>query len=223
MDHIRDRGRLSIQMTVMALLIAAAATHADGGETRDCEPSAVQADTGTQPLTRDERIARLDQALYESLVRFDECQNTTSPAADQDAGAGGEAAGAGDGASGESVAAEGIQDAETPRTGEPATDGASIESVAAEGIQGTEAPDDVENTVVGTERLPDSGSGKVPDDIPEPDNDSVLESQIRRAATEETDPRIRAELWNEYRKYKGLPSKPLPEEDGESSDAQISE
>ena len=60
----------------------------------------------------------------------------------------------------------------------------------------------------------------MPDDIPAPDNDSVLEAQIRRAAMEEADPRIRAELWNEYRKYKGLPPKPLPGEEGGNDDAQ---
>ena len=50
-------------------------------------------------------------------------------------------------------------------------------------------------------------SGKIPDDIPAADNDSVLEAQIRQAATEEKDPGVRASLWDEYRKYKGLPTK----------------
>lgn len=50
------------------------------------------------------------------------------------------------------------------------------------------------------------GNGKVPEDIPSADNDSVLEGQIRQAAMNETDPKIKAQLWNEYRKYKGLPA-----------------
>jgi len=49
------------------------------------------------------------------------------------------------------------------------------------------------------------GSGKLPEDIPPVDNDSVLEKQIRAAAMAEKDPAIKAKLWNEYRKYKGLP------------------
>ncbi len=49
------------------------------------------------------------------------------------------------------------------------------------------------------------GSGKIPGDIPAVDNDSVLEAQIRQAAMSENDPVIKARLWNEYRKYKGLP------------------
>jgi len=50
------------------------------------------------------------------------------------------------------------------------------------------------------------GNGKVPEDIPSANNDSVLEGQIRQAAMNETDPKIKAQLWNEYRKYKGLPA-----------------
>ena len=50
-------------------------------------------------------------------------------------------------------------------------------------------------------------NGKIPDDIPPADNDSILEAQIRRAAMNEPDPEIRERLWDEYRKYKGLPTK----------------
>ncbi len=48
-------------------------------------------------------------------------------------------------------------------------------------------------------------NGETPDDIPESDNDSVFEAQIRAAAMAETDPNTRKNLWNEYRRYKGLP------------------
>jgi len=48
-------------------------------------------------------------------------------------------------------------------------------------------------------------NGKIPDDIPEADNDSVFEAQIRAAAMAETDPDTQKNLWNEYRRYKGLP------------------
>ena len=176
----------------------------------------------------------MDRAFYDSLARFDECQSaaagTGTGAAAGAAGRNGGAAGAdsadgnsagvGDGASVESVAAEGIQGAEAPELPKATADDTSIESVAAGGIQGTEAPEDGERTAADTDRPPAAGSGRAPDDIPAPDNDSVLEAQIRRAAMEETDPRIRAELWNEYRKYKGLPLKPLPGEEGERDDAQ---
>ena len=216
MDHIRNRTRLSSHAMAAALVVAATSTYADGAGTRDCAPGAIHVDTEGRPLTRSERIARLDEALNESLARFDECQNAALAAADQDAGAesaGGDTAGAGDGAQGSRNT--------TSESDEPAASDHPIESVAAEGVQGTEAPEDSEETTSGTERPP--GAGAIPDDIPEPDNDSVLEAQIRRAAMEEEDPKVRAELWNEYRKYKGLPTRPLPEDDGEPSDAQNSQ
>ena len=50
-------------------------------------------------------------------------------------------------------------------------------------------------------------NGKLPEDIPSADNDSALAAQIRHAAENETDPVKKAQLWNEYRKYKGLPQK----------------
>lgn len=48
-------------------------------------------------------------------------------------------------------------------------------------------------------------NGKLPEDIPSSDNDSVLEAQIRQAAIDESDPELKKKLWNEYRRYKGLP------------------
>jgi hypothetical protein len=48
-------------------------------------------------------------------------------------------------------------------------------------------------------------NGKLPEDIPASDNDSILEAQIRQAAVDEKDPELKNKLWNEYRKYKGLP------------------
>jgi hypothetical protein len=48
-------------------------------------------------------------------------------------------------------------------------------------------------------------NGKIPDDIPAVGNDSVFEAQIRAAAMAETDPDTQKNLWNEYRRYKGLP------------------
>lgn len=49
-------------------------------------------------------------------------------------------------------------------------------------------------------------NGKLPEDIPSADNDSVLEAQIRQAAINEKDPVVQKRLWNEYRKYKGMPT-----------------
>lgn len=48
---------------------------------------------------------------------------------------------------------------------------------------------------------------QTPDDIPDAKNDDALAAQIRYAAENEKDPEKRKQLWNEYRKYKGLPKK----------------
>jgi hypothetical protein len=76
-------------------------------------------------------------------------------------------------------------------------------------------PDDLESTE-SQEDIPASdeptreasrtqNNGKVPEGIPPADNDSALEAQIRQAAIEETDPELKKRLWDEYRRYKGLP------------------
>jgi hypothetical protein len=51
------------------------------------------------------------------------------------------------------------------------------------------------------------GSGKLPEDIPPAANDDALAAQIRYAAENEPDPVKAAQLWNEYRKYKGMAPK----------------
>ncbi len=89
--------------------------------------------------------------------------------------------------------------------------GGGAEPAAAAGVRGSEAE------ASGETRRGVPGTGKIPEDIPDGENDGVLEAQIRLAATRETDPAVRARLWNEYRKYKGLPV------EGENSDAEISE
>ena len=53
----------------------------------------------------------------------------------------------------------------------------------------------------------EENNSKIPEDIPQDDNDSVLEEQIKLAAINEKDPEKKKRLWNEYRKYKGLPQK----------------
>ena len=220
---MKDPIRYRLRMAVAALVIAAAACAAAAAD-RDCAPREVHADVDGRPLTREERVARLDEALRESLARFDECQ--AAPSVSGNVGLGAEGArgdATSDGGADRSAEGDGGGDAESTEAA------GAVESVAAEGVQGTEAPEEVAATAPGTERPTDSGglrtdnAAGIPDDIPEPDNDSVLEAQIRRAAMEETDPRTRAELWNEYRKYKGLPARPLPDDNGEPSDAQPSE
>jgi hypothetical protein len=53
----------------------------------------------------------------------------------------------------------------------------------------------------------------VPKDIPPASGDDIVARQLREAAMSEKDPKLRAKLWNEYRRYKGLPVKPEPEDE----------
>ena len=229
--------------------LAATGTQAGGTGARDCEPKAVRAGGEERSLTPAERIARMDEAFYDSLARFDECRsaavadggredtaNTGAGTAGGNpgtAGAGSGTADAGSGASIESAPAQGVQGDGAPEPGGTAAaagktrapdGGAFVESVPAQGVQGTEPRESGETATATTKpgRASPPGSGKIPEDIPGPDNDGVLAAQIRRAAMEETDPRLQAELWNEYRRYKGLPVKPLPGEGEEDTDAQES-
>ncbi len=129
-------------------------------------------------LTREERIARMDVALARSLGRFDECQEAR---ASPGGGGGADSLAAGD------ISGGAAADASGSRGGAGGVDGATDGST--------------ETATAATEPV-----GRTPEDIPPADNDSVLEAMIRKAATEETDPEVRKRLWNEYRRYKGLPA-----------------
>ncbi|HHX82552.1 MAG TPA: hypothetical protein GX696_06165, partial [Pseudomonadaceae bacterium] len=45
----------------------------------------------------------------------------------------------------------------------------------------------------------------VPQDIPSGSDDDIVARQLREAAMTEADPELRERLWDEYRKYTGLP------------------
>ncbi|MDX8396699.1 MAG: hypothetical protein R8K49_00090 [Mariprofundaceae bacterium] len=149
----------------------------------DCGESSINFDDDPN-LTRQEKISRMDRALMNSLNRYERCQDSRSAAAASNSG-NGEA---------------GIAGIPSSASTEMSGTGSSVESnnQAGEGVDETE-----QNKKSKGKRV--LGSGKVPDDIPPADNDSVLEEQIRQAAMNENDPVIKAKLWNEYRKYKGLP------------------
>ena len=98
-----------------------------------------------------------------------------------------------------------------------------VDSVASSELSGTEIKEEsLENTSSFENSISDDiaeyenedsleqtekNNGMIPEDIPQDDNDSVLEEQIRLAAINEKDPVKKKRLWNEYRKYKGLPQK----------------
>lgn len=197
---------LSIYLALVTSALAYAGwSHAaeSASNAPDCEN--VSVDYLNDPtLTRAEKLARMEQALSDSLNRFELCNmNISANASSSDGGNG-----AGSGADGGGDTGNGSS-----------SGGASgTESVASDMMQGTEQMPSNE-TMAGnsdTQETLESGSGdisasgnvakngKIPEDIPPADNDDAIAAQIRVAAEAETDPEIRKKLWDEYRKYKGM-------------------
>lgn len=194
------------------------------GEGIDCTDVSVDY-LENSTLTKEERIRLMDKAFFQSLNKFELCQEAKKMAAAAGggnagngagagggggAGNGGEASGGSDGDSGgekgsmstgESVASSTMSGTEPPKNYPSAEGAEGEESVSVQSSQ------DVAEAGSKTGGNMQSSNGKLPDDIPPAKNDDALAAQIRYAAENETDPTKSKQLWNEYRKYKGLPIK----------------
>jgi hypothetical protein len=184
--------------------------------TNDCTNYGVDF-TDNPSMTDQERLEAMDQALMRSLNRFDACQEQMRS---RGAGAGGGSeAGSSNTAASEGLeAGEGDDVSENVVNSVPSSDMVGTESTQPSGLPighdeqesvGGTANSNTEGNKGNTKGYPSSSgkNSKVPGDIPPADNDSILEAQIREAAMNEKDPEIRDRLWNEYRRYKKLPSK----------------
>ncbi|OUR75977.1 hypothetical protein A9Q83_16580 [Alphaproteobacteria bacterium 46_93_T64] len=137
-----------------------------------------------ESLTHQEKIAAMDRALNNSLNRYDSCVtsvNSSSAASSNSSG----------GATSSSAASD-VSGTEATSPANTVTAGNTEASGSADTASASRPP---------------QSNGKLPEDIPKADNDSVLQAQIRQAAINETDPAKKERLWDEYRKYKGLPLK----------------
>ncbi len=176
----------------------------------DCSRVEIEYGEDGKVLTAAEKTARMDKAFYESLARFERCQTSLSGGG---SGAGGASGNAGEGGSSGSIGNNGSS-ADSADSAD-----SSVQSVPSSSVSGTEPDSDkkdgaaretaLQSPQTGTEPQPQAmpGGGKLPEDIPPADNDSVLEAQIRAAAEAEQDPEKREKLWNEYRRYKNLPAR----------------
>lgn len=214
--------RVKITVVLGLVLPAMFAGSVSAEQRSDCTDIAIDY-TDNATLTAQEQATAMERAFYDSLNKYDSClteeddpSNTASNGAAQGGSGGGGASGSisgtGTGSGAGSVASE------TSSAGAVASSGISgnqkqIEAEKHEGdaqgdlqqdSQSTEDPDPQQENTQAAIIL---RNGKTPDDIPATDNDSLLESRIREAAEKETDPETKAKLWNEYRKYKGLPLK----------------
>ena len=164
------------------------------GELRNCDD--LELPEFDEAMTRQERIEILDALLIDVLTRLAGCEGAASndatdgPLQGASSGGGAGAVGAGAAPAPESLSGSGVEDSTAP-VPLPEED---FPAVAEEAV--SEATD----------------SGRIPEDIPPADSDSLIANQIRNAALAETDPVKQAKLWNKYRQYVGLPEQPLPEE-----------
>ena len=189
-------------------------------EAIDC--TKVHVDYSNDPtLTREQRLRLMDQAFFESLNKFELCQTAAKAKANTATGAGSngsndDGGGAENGAdnnaadlgsekggpsSGGSVASSTMSGTEVSQTSRKAPPADGVESAKTASLPGSQAMDAAKNQSGKNSTL---ANGKLPDDIPSAKNDDALAAQIRYAAENETDPVKSGQLWNEYRKYKGL-------------------
>lgn len=188
------------ELTAWSVIFIFAATWAQAqdshnslGTSQDCtEISVGYEDDPT--LTNEEKLALMDRGLFQSLSRFDACQNSVQGGggAAGSNGATGNGSGSGGGAS---VASSDMSGTEAPPSKTDASSSSGQSDIEGENAGGS--PEQAGEI---------SDNGKVPEDIPSADNDSVLEAQIRQAAINESDPTVKEKLWNEYRRYKKLPA-----------------
>lgn len=160
----------------------------------------VRVDYSDDPsLTQEERLRLMDKAFFESLDRFEFCQEARKKNKAKTAGESGDGSGeVGGNSRGGSVASSTMSGTESVSAG------SSTESNG-EGRSGSlQEAGDKNQTGPNSGRKVGGSNGKIPEDIPPAENDDILAAQIRYAAEQETDPVKKKQLWNEYRKYKGL-------------------
>ena len=176
-----------------------------------------------ESLTRAERIAKLDKILLESLHLSGLCQSLGS--ATGGGGVGGAAGGVAGGVAGGAADGGGVQGSadsagkdvveSTPASdiqGDTSDPGKSGDERGADDSTTTDvAKSGTDANVLGGTGSEDGDLDDIPPDIPSAGSDDIIAKQFRQAAVEETDPEAQAKLWNEYRRYKGLPVKEAPE------------
>ena len=189
----------------------------------DCSDITIELDSDTTDIN--EKLQEMDDAFYDSLSEFEHCSESSSSSSSSSGGGGGSAGGGGGGSSADSASSSsggvdgnGSQmqgssqsDASSPSKGISGTEKASESNQSASGNQESaeESATQTDSLTSGNVEKNDkfSDNGKLPEDIPPADNDSVVEAQLRQAAIAEKDPQKKKKLWNEYRRYKGLSEK----------------
>lgn len=154
--------------------------------------------------TNAEEVAALDAKLSSSLADFDQLlleeARKARARAPSRASAHGSGAGANGADSNGAGAGEGTQKSGGDGSG---TAGETRSSEAGEksAPSGT-GPGSPGGRIDGSDPGAPGATAAVPPDVGDGSDDDIVARQIRRAAEAETDPELRAKLWDEYRKYK---------------------
>jgi hypothetical protein len=172
-------------------------------------PVTQSADIATQAeQTPEEKIAAMDAMLAEGLGAYDERLlreqeriKAATPNNNSEGGGGASGGGeGGDGQGGSSDSASAGDGAEGGNQNAGNADGSNSEAQDGEGqaangpahsSPGAGAPGSDKDTPADT-----------PADIPDGSDDDIVARQLREAAENETDPELKAKLWDEYRRYK---------------------
>ena len=173
------------------------------GVLRNCEDFKIP--EFDEAMTRQERVVILDALLNDLLNRTGGCETAASSSASIGSGsAGGQLRGA---ARSDALSTEESGN-ESSGSGQAL---AGLESEQSESDPGSQE-DPVLPESQSTYQAATPDSGKIPQDIPSGDYDDVIAQQIRKAAIAETDPEKQARLWDKYRQYMNLPTKPASHE-----------
>jgi hypothetical protein len=173
------------------------------------------ADIATQTeQTPDEQIAALDSMLNaglgeydERLLREQERVKAASPNYNSEGGGDGGAGGEGEGqGEGDESAGDGQESSEAETEGDRESESDSQKTGGAPGEQrdgGAEGGQRGRGPKDSSEGPGTPGNDSdEPADIPDGSDDDVVARQLREAAEKETDPELKAKLWEEYRRYK---------------------
>ncbi len=167
-------------------------------------PQTQSADIAMQAeRTAEEQVAALDAMLMaglgeydERLLREQERIKAATPNTNSDSGGGAGLGGEGDGDGDGDAGGDGQNNSENSGQNSGGTAGDNRESGNTGGQQAGGPADSSQGSG-------DSGNDSdQPADIGDGSDDDVVARQLREAAEKETDPELKAKLWEEYRRYK---------------------
>jgi hypothetical protein len=156
------------------------------GTRGNAEPAA-----GAGARTQAERDAEWEQSFDHSLIAFDERLGREQAEIERQAGGRGRG-GSGSAEGKDDVAGNGEEPGNLPATGVTPHEAGS----------GTDAGGEIGTTGSGLGNPTSGPRFPAPEGTPDGRDDDIVAKQLREAAEKETDPQLRAKLWEEYKRYK---------------------